>query len=196
MRKPDENLDEYVVRPESKDSVKAPRAVSLQRTGEVQVLRPLTLRELRAQRYRSRGARQPLWFRRFLAIGSGALVTTALVLVSAILVAINDPVESDIATNLESDQRPVRIETPFGFEIFSPAATVEGETLSTSVRRPTRSRMLSAVKPRRRSAPAPQIEYSKFVPTTLVIYAQNGVINTRIEPWIQDDFKKLPVWDN
>jgi hypothetical protein len=192
MRKPDENLDEYIVTPDPESSSKAPRAVSLQRTGEIQLLKPLTLRELRAKRRsHRRGLYQPLWFRRFLILGSGALVSIALVMVSAIFIAINDPVEPDIATNVKMDEVAPQPGQPFSFELFSPsnfapATAIVDAVRSKTARKLTRSRVHTAVRTRRPSTPAPQLEQSEFVPTTLVIYAENGVINTRIEPWLQD----------
>jgi len=124
-----------------------------------------------------------------LAVGSGALVIIGLVLVSAILVGINDPAE--VATKITPDQDSTQTEDLFSFDVSS-ASTVAPTTLGINIfrsnpkRRPIRPRVHLAVsKPKPQLRPIPQPEQPKFVPTTLVIYAENGVINTRIEPWIQ-----------
>src|SRR5688572_14337647 len=96
MWKPEESLDDYVVTHTSDITSEPPRPVSLQRTGEVEVLKPLTRLELRkrAARFAFRALHpyQPLWFRRVVVVGSAALVLIGLILVSAILVGINDRV--------------------------------------------------------------------------------------------------------
>jgi len=204
MWKPDEAPDDYTVQPNSKVISEPPRAVSLQRTGEVEILQPLarsevsttlSLRAIRASR--KYGRHQPLWFRRFLAVGSGALVMIALILVSAILVGINDPMAGpDVAAIEEPNDGPTQSEEPFSLNDSSssiPAQASGGVDIvrSNTIRRPARSSMhVAAYKVRRLSRPTPPLE-PKFVPTTLVIYAENGVIYTRIEPWLQ-----TPTFDN
>jgi hypothetical protein len=141
---------------------------------------------------------QPLWFRRLLAVGSGALVIIAIVLVSAILVGINDPAsEPDVAINIPPDNR--QTEEPISLDIFSSSslASVSGriDIARSKVRRRTaRPKVhLAAHKPTRQLRPLLQPEEPKFVPTTLVVYAENGVINTRVEPWLQAGYKKPPT---
>lgn len=191
MRKPNENLDDYTVKPALTET-DPPRAVSVGLTGEVEVLKPLTREKVRAMnvfRRRSKGRYQPLWFRRFIAVGSGAVAMLGLVLVSAILMGINDPgAELDIATQIEPDDKLIQPEEPFTFEILSPSsvATLKGGinfVRATAKRKILRPRIQLAQRPRPYVAPLP--EEPKFVPTTLVIYSDNGVIKTRIEPWIQ-----------
>lgn len=191
MRKPIESLDDHIVRPVPGVTPEPPRAVSLRRTGEVEVVEPLTVNTERV-RIAFKGPRSranPLWFRRMLAAGSGALVIIGLVLVSAILVGINDPAE--LATNIKPDQDSTQTEELFSFDISS-ASPVTTATLGINIfrsnpkRRPIRPRVPLAVsKPKPQLRPIPQPEQPKFVPTTLVIYAENGVINTRIEPWLE-----------
>src|SRR6187549_1127736 len=92
MRKPNESVDDHIVRPTV--APKPPRAVALHRTGGFELLRPLTPLEVKAETarngYTALRPPNPLWFRRLLAVGSGALVIIAFALVSAILVGIND----------------------------------------------------------------------------------------------------------
>lgn len=210
MWKPDESLDDYIVRPDPEVPSEPPRSVSLLRTGEVEVLKPLIRPEVRAKpvrtvlrAFRRSGPQQPLWFRRFLAIGSAALVIIALVLVSAILVGINDPgAGPDVATSGNPDDMLTQPEELFSFDVSSPStfALVSGGVdlvPSNTRRRPARPGIhLAANKPRRQLRRSLQPEEPKFVPTTLVIYAENGVIYTRIEPWFQAGDNKTPTFNN
>ena len=178
MRKPDQSLDDYIVRPVLEVALDPPRSVSLQRSGEVEVLKPLT-REVR----RRRGG-QPLWFRRFLVAGSGAIVMVALVLVSAILVGIGDSAAgTDLAANETSDAMLTQPHELFSFDLSIPLTVLRVNNSSVR-RRPVRPTIQPAVsKPRLREPLQP--EEPDFVPTTLVIYAQNGVVMSRIEHWLQ-----------
>ena len=206
MWKPDQSLDDYVVSPAPEVTTEPPRSVSLRRTGEVEVVKPLIRPEVRTKRLRTRFRAvplQPLWFRRFLAVGNGVLAMTALVLVSAILVGINDPVEGpEVATSGMPVWEMIRPQEPFSFNIFSPAtsapATREAHVLrSYGRRRPAAPRVrLTAIKPTQQVRPALQAEEPEFVPTTLVIYAENGVINTHIEPWFPAADKKTQTFSN
>lgn len=127
----------------------------------------------------------------------------ALVLMSAILVGINDPASGpDVAVNWKLEgifAERVELFTldysePSTFEALTGAVDV---VRSNTRKRPyRRSIHLAASKPRRQLRRLPQPEQPTFVPTTLVIYAENGVINTRIEPWLQDGDKKLPTFNN
>ena len=210
MWKPDQSLDDYIVRPAPEVTSEPPSPVELQRTGEVEVLKPLTRLELRSRSvrtvrrlFRPSSSVQPLWFRRFLAVGSGALVMIALVLVSAILVSINDPAAGpDIATGEMPVDELAQPEAPFSSDIISASAYALATGGIDIVRSSTRrwsagpSIHLTANKPRRQIRPLPQAEQPKFVPTTLVIYAENGVIYSRVEPWFQTEDKKTPTFNN
>ena len=194
MRKPNQSLDDYNIRPDPEVTAEPPRSVLLQRTGEIEVLQPLTRAEVRTKRgrYTFRAPYQPLWFRRFLAVGSGALVMIAFVLVSAILVGINDPTAGpEVATIGNADEVLAQPEEPYSFDVSTPSTFASTSRDANIVRSITRRRTARSVvrlvhinKPKRQFRPPPQAEEPKFVPTTLVIYAENGVINTRIEPWI------------
>lgn len=202
MWKPDESLDDFIARPDAEVKLEAPRSVWLERTGEVEVLKPLTNFERRAKRgrYAFRSPYQPLWFRRFLVAGSGALVIILFVLVSAILVGINEPGGGpDVAVNETSDEPVTQPESRFGFDIssFSSVAGVANIVRSNIRRRPARPTIqLAAIKPKRQFRPPLRPDEPNFMPTTLVIYAGNGVINTRIEPWFPDSDKKTTTFNN
>jgi hypothetical protein len=198
-KKPSESLDDFIVKPVAEVDADAPRPVSLRRTGEVEVLSPLTP-PARSSRYVFRAPFQPLWFRRFLAVGSGALVMLAFVLVSAILVGINDStVGPEVATNESLDEPLARSEEPYSLNIasFAPAED-EADVVPPNVRRrTTRPAIQVAVnRPRRQFRPPLAPDEPDFIPTTLVIYAENGSINTRIEPWFQTGDKKTTTFNN
>jgi hypothetical protein len=127
----------------------------------------------------------------------------AMVLVSAILVGISDSGPApDVATYEQPDDNLMQLGELFSFDAPSPSifgsATGEVDFVPMNTRRRSaRPRIHLAVsKPRRPLRPLPQPEEPKFFPTTLVIYAENGVINTRIEPWIQTSDKKTQTFNN
>ena len=205
MRKPDESLDQYIVKPTPEVTSEPRRLVSLQGTGEIEVLKPLTRPEVRSgfRGFRLRRPNQPLWFRRFIFAGSGALVMIALVLLSAILVGIGDRTGGpDVARNDGTDDARTQSGELFTFDLSIPLTFVPGTggvgiVRSNSGRRRARSTVsFAASKPRRQFRPPLQPEEPDFVPTTLVIYAENGVINTRIEPWLQAGDMKTNTFNN
>lgn len=198
MWKPKESLDDYVATPVPEAVPEPPRAVSLMRTGEAEILKPLARPAAPAKSVqtvfkpsRRSVVPQPLWFRRFLAVGSGALVLIALVLVSAILVGIHDPAAvPDVATNVQPDDNLTQLEEPTSFDVsstssFAPAIVGSEIVLPIAKRRLIRPHVELAPYRPRQYAPQLQIAEPKFFPTTLVIYSENGVIKTRIEPWLQ-----------
>ena len=183
MWKPDESLDDFTIRPKAARTVEPPPEVLL-RPSNVEILKPL-IRELPLR------VSQPLWFRRLIGIGSGALVTAAIVLVSAILIGVNEPAGGpDVATIAHSEGPLTIIEEPFSDESSTSFAPVTGglDSVLSKIRRTVaRPNARVAVYKPKRQLPPPPPEFGEptFVPTTLVIYAENGVINTRIEPWVQ-----------
>ena len=125
---------------------------------------------------------------------------TAFVLVSAILVGINDRgAGPEIATNEKGEDTLTQPQELFTFDLSSPSAFEPATSAFDLVQSNVRRRLnrpnghAAVYKPRRQSRPLPQVEQPRFVPTTLVIYAENGVINTRIEPWLQASPKKTPT---
>jgi hypothetical protein len=204
MWKPKESLDDFLVKPPTEAAVKPPRKVWLRLTSEKRKLQPLTREEEpRVKSYRPNAPFQPLWFRRLVAVGSGALAVIAFALISAILIGISDPsAGTEVATNLEPAGAVMPSEEPFSLYDLSASSLAPAgpkiDIVSSHVRRkPARARIRFAghkPKPELRSLPQP--EEPTFAPTTLVIYAENGVINTRIEPWLQAGYKKLPTFHN
>jgi len=195
MRKPDESLDDFSVKPVTGPASKPPREVSLQLTGDVQTLKPLTdlmAAETNQHTIRPNLGKQPIWFRRVIAVGSGAIVMVAIVLVSAIFVGISDPAAApEVAMNVLPDLELSPTDAPSGFDSFSlpglapPAEGGGYVTRSDGGRKSGRRSIRVAQYKRRLMSPAStKSETPKFVPTTLVIYAENGVIKRRIEPWL------------
>jgi hypothetical protein len=122
-----------------------------------------------------------------------AIITLILVgVLSAVFIAVDRPAPpSDVAMigsppeELELEPEPA--EEPLSFHSFYEANLAPVTTVRSNVRR-------RRVKPRihvrghkvrrpMRRPPAPLVPL--FMPTTLVIYVEDGVIKTRIEPWVQ-----------
>lgn len=206
MRKPDESLDDYVVR-ELEIQV-PPRRVSLRFTGEVEVLKPLAV-----------WAPPPVkaaglsWFHRSLVAG-GAFALIAVVLGSAVFIGMYesqpemaqvdrvdevaqvDQVEEFVSPdgNLLTEELPADV-----FTTTEP----EDRAIATPRRfrraiRPAYSTFAvrnSSFKQRRVRRPiAPLV--SAFVPTTLIIYIDKGEVKSRIEPQLTAGYKKTPTLSN
>ena len=187
MRKPNESLDDYTVKQAPENLSKPPREVLLKSKGEVEVLKPLIRLEVPIEAARWVAGHQPLWFRRFVAVGSGALMMMAFVLVSAILIEMSESSDvADIAPPEQLEIIPQETREPVNFDLFSSNSSESSDDAdvvgSKIKRKPVR---LTISRPSVRPRSVPQAVESKFVPTTLVIYAENGVIKRRIEPWLQ-----------
>ena len=207
MRKPYESLDDFIVKA-TPENVDPPRPVSLRLTGEVEVLKPLARWEHPGQIAPTKAEIQlrPVphrfsWFHRSLLVGGG-ITMTALVFTSAILIGVSDSAVPPETANVEfievpnEAERLLPEEAPLSSDIFSTSESGE-ETgpVRTPVRRANRNRFRRAAAPVRttvrKALPRPakqphQLLVSKFVPTTLVIYIENGLIKSRIEPWLAD----------
>jgi hypothetical protein len=205
MRKPEESLADFIVSSSTDIPAEPPSEVWLQSTGEVERLEPLTRPEAPAATLyasRSNAGYQPLWFRALLVGGSGALVMIAIVFVSAIVIGISEPAAGpDVAGNGQPADKLTGTEEQFSFEMFSPSssAPVTGAidiVRSKVKRRSAKPSTALATYRSRQLRPLPRPDEPKFVPTTLVIYAENGVINTRIEPWLQTGDRKPSTFNN
>ena len=186
MWKPDRRLDDFIVRPETELTLEPPSDVLLRPTSEIEILQPLSTTTSPPNLH--------LWFRRLVVAGSGAIVFMASVLISAILVGIGEPAGSDLARAGQYDDYLMHADAPLGSDVpFPPSVSpvTGGVYVVLSKIKPTpprRPRVRTVVyKPRRQYvSPSPHpLQVANFIPTTLVIYPENGVINTRIEPWVQ-----------
>ena len=195
MRKPEESLEDFTVKAIAIEKASEPaRVASLRFRGQVEVLRPLASWDGPAD------AGPPVsrlpWFQRSLAV-VGGLAVIALMFLSAIFFGMYDQpaVPSVGLSDPATDHGPMRMERPLKPDIFATQnSTPAGDELSQvrSIVKPRSERprvQVTAYKPRRQPR-RPQPAVPRFVPTTLVIYAENGEIKKRIEPRISAVYKK------
>ena len=196
MRKPNESLDQFIVKATPK-AAELPAPVSLHLTGEVEVLKPLETSEAG-----KRGARIS-WFQLGLGV-AGGVAMIAMILLSAVLIEISDAGSerarlefdsylSDEALDEQPDGTLNQVDTPSISDIF-PASSPFGidqlpvARATSRVRRSKPRARLAAYRPPHRIRHTPVV--TEFVPTTLVIYAEDGEIKTRIERHISAVYKK------
>jgi len=212
MQKPEESLDDFNVRAVVEKDPGPPALVSLRSRGGVKTLKPLASQVMaipasalgntavRPNRYRFS------WFQSALA-SAGALAIMALALGSAVLIGMYDPppgpevsiVEQapedsgDAPIASESDEVLAQTEEPLNTEVFTAQTTPLVDAEVRPMRRatkpmPVRRIQLVAYRPRQLRRPMPSV--TRFVPTTLVISAENGEVKTRIEPWLTAVYRK------
>ena len=198
MQKPQESLDDFFNSIEPQEAT-PPSAVSLRPTGVVEVLSPLALDQEFAKAPNGlllhHGAPRISWFHRSLIFGGAAVAAVALIFLSAVFIAISETSEVAAIDSIDSPAFPsdteiddslALAEEPATADIFTStiSAIVLGELRT--LRPVVRSRRIAprvhhaADIPRRR--PSTPAQGTNFVPTTLVIYAENGEIKSRIEP--------------
>jgi len=214
MRPPNESLEEFNRIRGTRKPAEPPSMKSVQPLGTVTVLEPLARYEGLAKsavagtsvlRGLFGGLHRLSWFHRSL-IASAAVAIIAFI-GSSILVAIYGPTvepvasPSDMATNLQPENfltPPQELEpaelspaenSPF---VFREVHAVRSAPRS----RHARPRTLIATYHPRHLVPLPQFTVSDFIPTTLVIYVENGEIKTRIEPWLTASYKKPATFQN
>jgi hypothetical protein len=194
MRKPEESLEDFTVKAIAIEKASEPaRVASLRFRGQVEVLRPLASWDGPAD------AGPPVsrlpWFQRSLAV-VGGLAVIALMFLSAIFFGMYDqPAEPSVGlSDPATDHGPMRTERPLKPDIFAAQnSTPAGDELPQvrSIVKPRSERprvQVAAYRPRRQSRRPPVVP--RFVPTTLVIYAENGEIKKRIEPRLSAVYKK------
>lgn len=196
MRAPYDSLDDFKgnfarKRPDP------PAAVELEFTGEIEVLKPLARWEgplpsgvATGETFLGRALNQLSWFHRSLAM-AGALTVFTFLLGTGIYLAIygppTEPIElGDLAINQPSDDILSTADGPdtsaFLLDDGFPS-TFDGFSDVRPAARPRRVRprvQRAAYRPR--PLPVPQFVVSQFVPTTLIIFIENGEIKTRVEP--------------
>jgi hypothetical protein len=188
MRKPDESLEDFIVGPVP--VAEAPLPVLLRRTGEIEVLKPLAVWEHPVKLVPASTPYRFSWFHRSLAVGGG-LALIALVLLSAVFISISDQQASnagDIAFIEVPDDKPAASDELLSSNIFS--IPDQDQVASEPVARTRRIAPAVRFRPRPQpvkqqpQTPEPQIAIAKFSPTTMIIYIENGVVRSRIEPWL------------
>lgn len=194
MYKPKEGLDDFIVKA-APESSGPPRPVWLHKTGEVEVVRPLV-----TWQPPSRGGARWSWFQSLLIVG-GSFAMMALVLLSAVAIEFYDTTVyradgsniADYPSDLPIDQRLydelLPTEEPFSSDVSTDSSLADDQPTAIRSRwRARRSkprvRLIAAYRPRREPS-RPLLIETGFMPTTLVIYAENGEIKTRIEPQLR-----------
>ena len=209
MRLPDDNLDDFKSNAAKPKRAAPPPAVSLEFSGEIEVLKPLARWEDYASGKATTDNVAAHWFSRFhrsLAFG-GALAIIALALGSSVYLGIYGP-PAEIATDnsvgpldVAEDVQPESLLTPLDEPEASDLLPAENSPSAfyplnvvrpVARQRPVRPRIRFATyrRPRRHALPRPQYVVSDFVPTTLIIFVENGEIKTRIEPQVTASYKK------
>jgi hypothetical protein len=173
----------------------------------VRVLKPLTssedLMRAEASAKTNRKARRT---RRALSIGGGSLAVVVIIALSGLFFVMPDPASGilDVSNTSPNDRQakrsprppkepgtflpfPFRDDSNLSAEVSPPYEVVNDVVKSV---RSTPRRILSAVYKPRTRAHRPALVISKFVPTTLIIYPENGVIKSRLEPQLAAVFKK------
>ena len=215
MQKPQESLDDFFNRTEPIVATPPP-PVSLCPTGEVEILKPLARWERPektaafADEILVRPAPYRLsWFHRSLIFGGG-LAMVAVIFLSAIFTAVTER-SAEVAggspdTSVYSSDAPVdgllpSADGPSASDIIatsvSPLVLGQFRNLRPHLRsNPSRGRVRHAAFRPRRGLPRPRLMVADFVPTTLIIYPENGEIKTRIEPQLTAVYRKPITFAN
>ena len=180
MQKPDESLD----------IDKPPGEESQDITGDAEVLKPVADGEV------STPSANPFlsWLRGSLAVGTvlAMIILVFLSVLSGVFIALDkSPApRPEVATNARPAEELAEAETeePLSFDSFAESNFEPAPPVRTHAARRRRSRSprihVKGYRTRRlRRIRRPLVPL--FMPTTLVIYVENGVIKTRIEPWLQ-----------
>ena len=215
MQKPQESLDDFFNRTEPIVTIPPP-PVSLCPTGEVEILRPLAQWERPekiaavADEILVRPAPHRLsWFHRSLIFGGG-LAVIAVIFLSAILTAISErsaevaggsPDASGYSGDAPVDERLPSADGPSASDFIassvSPLVLGQLRTLRSHAgsKRPRPRVRHAALRPRY-PARRPRLMVADFVPTTLIIYPENGEIKSRIEPQLTAVYKRPLTFAN
>ena len=199
MQAPNESLEDFMTTDAAQKTVEPPPVRSLQPTGQVEVLKPLA-RTDQLVRFRAATGRmivRPVpvprpkgfsWYHRSLAF-SGAVAVSALLLgIFAGLYAPPEPSGSQSGLVLEQQPEGIRaFQNEAETDDRSNAMTAPrpsdkvNEVRKAGKRRYIRQRYTRTPnRPQPTSGPA-HLVVSEFVPTTLIIYIENGEVKTRVE---------------
>ncbi len=208
MQVPNESLDDFINTDAALKTAEPPSDRSLQLTGKVEVLKPIA-RSTDLARFRAATGRMILrpepspkrngisWYHRSLAL-SGAVAFGALLL--GIFTWIYTPPEPFVAQNELVQDQPGGIHSYLQndaatADTFTPSVAprvsdTRRTARSTERRRTVRTRHRRTAYRSRNAAPVPRMVMSEFVPTTLIIYIENGEVKTRIEPQVPAGHKR------
>src|SRR5829696_7777208 len=210
MQIPNESLEDFMKPAKAKNPAEPPSIKRLRPSGVVMVLKPLARSEETVSREVSTGNWSvPLvpapgeyglsWFHRTLAVG-GAFALIAFLLGIGIHISIYGPPDRS-AGNLSSlgvDQQPEAFpSSPKGHDAFDRQAETSSPPIPDELRsvRPAVGRRTATIRAvtsayvRPRRLRRPKLVLTDFVPTTLIIYSENGQIKTRIEPQLTTGYE-------
>lgn len=210
MRVPQESLDDFVAA--APKPAEPPPIKFVRPSGYFEELKPLTRGEVVVKKKASKAAafvppaafpgpqQEVSWFFRSLAVAGGFILLITFIFGSSILIGIDDPpinvagTEHPDVMDRQPESLPRIPKEPSPFDSFpakvSPAVTGGPLAAYAAILRPMPVRRRAAVyRPVRRLAPRRPLTVTAFVPTTLVIYPENGVIKTRIEPQLTAVYK-------
>lgn len=198
MRYPNESLEEYRAR--KLKPIDPPEEVALEFTGETEVLKPLAYWEGPAKKESGSSTLRSTWywfswFHRSLALGGALALVTFVVGTGLYLAMYGPPASSD------PDVAELGVKQPLA-DLLTPEAQPSSSDISTaddspylfddvktepapvkrSISRPRAGRVVFRATRTAREPLHPQMWVSQFVPTTLIIYVENGEIKSRIEP--------------
>ena len=212
MRMPNESLDDFKSRIAKPPD--PPPVVWLKSTGETEVLQPLARAEnfVNNKAAIASAAAAPARFSRFhYALAIGAAFAMVAFILGNFLTGIYFPSVQPVSpVDVASDQHPSDTLTPpeelNGTDLWSGVESSFAFDEPNAVRKATRprrtmprvlNRVVNSVYRYRPTVPRPRFIVSEFVPTTLIIYIENGEIKTRIEPQLTTAYKRsLPPGGN
>jgi hypothetical protein len=206
MRVPDESLEDFIIKVSAPKTVEPPAVVSLHLSGKVKVIKPVVDTRLDSKRnaaagraFHRRTSYVPPSFHRSLALG-GAFAVIAVIIATGIHLVIFGPSVQqvgprELSLDSHSDDILPPVNEPFAWELLPDVGS------STSLGAPagprqakrrghSRYRGQSSDHRMRRIARRPHVVFSGFVPTTIIIYAENGEIRSRVEPQPVDGNRK------
>lgn len=198
MRVPEENLDDFTNIDATRKPAEPPPVRSLRLSGRFEALKPLARSTDRAERSSATGSRsvRPApspganrlsWYHRSVAFNVGIAVIALIVGIIASIYTPPEPAgfQSDLVMDRQSEEMLASANEP-DTSAFLPSTTASGSyDKPYAVRSTVRQRLprpLRAYYRPRQLARTSHLVMSSFVPTTLIIYIENGEIKTRIEP--------------
>jgi hypothetical protein len=206
MRMPYESLEDFNTRVAA--PAEPPSPVLLYPTGDIEVLEPLAHAEsfVKTEAVADSAFVNPAiphrvsWFHRSLAL-AGALAMTAVILGAGLMIGFYGPSAEPVSPiEVAGDQQPADILTPqeeldesdLLSVAESPLAFAEPFAIRKAARAKRRAtpRVFRSTYRPRPVVPRPRFIVSEFVPTTLIIYIENGEIKTRIEPQLTAAYKR------
>ena len=195
MRFPNENLDDF--KGLQNGPLNPPTKVALHRTGEIEVLKPLAHWEgpIRAGVNVDGVLHRLSWFHRSLAMG-GAMAMITFLLGTGLYLAVYGPPHQPSDTDESAIQQaasdtPAAADLPATVgpfrsnkraELPRPTSLKHNFVPVTAKRRSLRFHVFRADHRPQHVPIQPQMWVSQFVPTVTIIYVENGVVRTRVEP--------------